>query len=147
MWISRRADAGLRAALGLVPDQAEPRAGEAPGGVRGGPVSARTLAARTGLAAPFVAQVLGRLRRGGVVASVPGRRGGYHLARPADRITVGEVLRVTGATLAPIACAEPGGGVGCDQRDRCRLLPVWARVAAATAGVVDGVTLQDLARS
>lgn len=135
MWISRRADAGLRAALDL-----------ASGGVAGGPVSAPALAARTGLSAPFVAQVLGRLRRGGLVTSVPGRRGGYVLARPASRITVGEVLRATGVSVAPIACADPDARVTCDREAGCGLLPVWRRIAAASAHVVDGVTLQDLVR-
>jgi len=97
------------------------------------------------LSAPFLAQVLGVLRRGGLVESVAGRHGGYRLARPAERITVGDVLRAAGATLAPIACAEAGQDGACDQRSVCRLRPVWMKVAAASGEVVDGVTLRDLA--
>lgn len=141
MWISHRADAGLRAALELVQ-------GRSPVPIAAGVpavVSTRALSRRTGLSAAFLSQVLGGLRRRGLVESVAGRRGGYRLARPAEQITVGDVLRAAGATLAPIACADPGLAGSCEQKDHCRLRPVWLRVAEASRAVVDQVTLQDLA--
>lgn len=67
------------------------------------PLDAATLAARLAVPAPYLAKVLQHLAKAGVLRSIRGKRGGYLLARPAERITVLEIIRaVDGPQAAPV---------------------------------------------
>src|ERR1051326_7981820 len=57
------------------------------------------IAEREGLSAAYVAKLLMVMRKGGLVASTRGQKGGYRLARPADEITMDAVLEVLGGRL------------------------------------------------
>src|SRR3989442_2981198 len=70
------------------------RAGQGPAG-RGGPVAARELAEQEKLPHDYVEQILLRLRRAGLVDSVRGAKGGYHLARPPQDISVKDVIEAS----------------------------------------------------
>ncbi len=136
MRVTKRGDSALRAALGLatVPPAAH------------GVVPLRALARATGVPGPFLQKILLGLKRGGLVASRGGRFGGYRLARPAAQIRVGDVLRAVERRMAPMPCVERGGRRTCREASSCRLRPVWIRLRLAAEGVVDGVTLAELAR-
>lgn len=134
MKVTRRADAALRAAIGLAAPALPP----------GAVVSVPELARRSGVPAPFLQQILISLRRAGVVASRGGRRGGYRLARPAAEISVGDVLRGVQPDLAPMPCAAAHGTGTCPDATGCRVRPVWVRVRQATEAVIDRTSLQEL---
>lgn len=77
----------------------------------GKPTQIREIAERELIPQRFLEQIFQDLRRAGLIASKRGPRGGYHLARPAAEITVGDVLRaVEGAvaTMAPEDDGRPG---------------------------------------
>ena len=94
----------------------------------------------------FLEQILLDLKHHGLVASRRGRVGGYLLLRPADQITFGEVLRIIDGPLAPLPCLSRMAYRrcdGCGDERTCEIRRVFARVADATRGVLDTVTVAD----
>ena len=86
------------------------------------------------------------LRRANLVDSARGKMGGYRLARAADQITFGEVVRVTDGPLALIPCASRNFYRRCeDCRDEatCILRRVMAKVRNEVSDVLDRTTLAD----
>ncbi len=108
------------------------------------------LAAKENLPEPTVAKVLLLLRRGGLVTSERGRKGGYRLALDPGRISVGMVLRSLGDPLFEgrfcgtvlIPPAE-----GCPRVEGCGLRSVWRHIEAMIMEVLSGTTLADLLHS
>src|SRR5262245_52016826 len=62
----------------------------------------------------FLELILLDLKKRGLLHSQRGRSGGYQLARPANKITLGEIIRITDGPLAPIACASVTAYRKCD---------------------------------
>lgn len=93
--ISKKAHYALRAVVGIARSPL-PR-----------PVPIQGLAESEGIPLKFLEQILLALRNGGILESKRGVGGGYLLARPADRITVGEVLRQIDGPFVPIE-DQPG---------------------------------------
>ena len=67
------------------------------------------IAAKNSISKKFLDAILLDLRNAGFLKSKKGPGGGYSLARPADNITIGPIVRVLDGPLAPIACAGPHG--------------------------------------
>jgi Rrf2 family protein len=117
----------------------------------GRPVGEATLvsdvANANGIPKKFLDTILGELRNAGFVFSRKGKGGGYTLARPADEIKAGDVIRVLDGPLAPIACASRNSYRRCEDcidEDHCcvRLVMIEARNAIAT--VLDNRTIADM---
>ncbi len=106
------------------------------------------LAARHAISKKFLDAILAELRDAGIVATRKGRSGGYQLARPADLIAVGQILRALDGPLAPIACASRTGYLPCsdcpDER-ACAVRLTMLEVRDAIAGVLDRKTLAEFA--
>ena len=101
-----------------------------------GLVPLKEIAVRQEISEKYLEQIMMQLNRSGLVRSVRGAQGGYCLAQPPESITVGAVLRVMEGSLAP---------VDCDRMDRCVTVTVWQKLKEAVEGVVDAITLRDLA--
>ncbi len=104
------------------------------------------------LSAPYVAKLLSVLRQGGLIASVRGRTGGYHLSRAASAVRLGEIMRVLGEPLFedPSYCerhAGPDTGGACVHTDGCTLRVIWQTLEQCMSRLLDGVTLADLMQS
>ncbi len=96
----------------------------------------------------YLEQLVGELRRAGVVEGVRGLHGGYRLTRSPEQITVGEIYRVLEGDIAPVECTAEGYAAGaCEREAGCLSRSVWARVQASILGVLDATTLADLCRS
>lgn len=98
----------------------------------------------------FLELILGELKRHGLLHSQRGRSGGYRLARPADTITFGEIVRITDGPLAPIPCASLSGYRRCDDCEdeaKCAVRLVMRKVRDAISDVLDRTTLADAVRS
>lgn len=100
------------------------------------------IAERQHIPVKFLEAILNGLKQGGFVESRRGAEGGYLLARPAGRLTVGDIVRFVEGPLHPVKC-EAGRGCAHAPSD-CVFAPVWAEAERALAGVYDGVTFQDL---
>ncbi len=99
-----------------------------------------------GISVPHVAKLMRILRRGGFVKSTRGQAGGYTLARPPERILVGEVLAVLGGRLfEPGFCDRHTGTVdSCANPVDCSVRTLWNAVQRAVDVVLGRTTLQDL---
>jgi Rrf2 family protein len=127
MRVSLKADYALRAVL----DLALQRPGQ--------PVKISEIAKRQNIPQKFLESILAGLKQGEFVASRRGVEGGYLLARTADSITAGQVLRfVDGVGNAPERNSREAEGP---------LSGLWRRVDDAVASVVDRTTLAELARN
>lgn len=106
-------------------------------------ISLKTIAKRQSISGKYLEQIIGILTKAGFVKSVRGSSGGYRLAREPEEYTVGDILRLTEGSLAPVACVEDGVG-NCPKADNCVTMTVWRDLNDAINSVVDHVTLADL---
>ena len=72
------------------------------------PIRLSEIAERQGLPLPYLEQIFGLLKSCGVVTSVRGQAGGYHLARPPETLFVSDVLSAVGETLRMTRCSQKG---------------------------------------
>jgi len=99
-----------------------------------------------GLSASYVAKLMRILRQRGFVRSVRGQVGGYALARPAEKIVVGEVLAALGGRLFDSRfCFEHAGlETTCKKLRECSIRTLWGTIQALVDQVLNKVTLADL---
>lgn len=107
-------------------------------------MTTETLAATQDLPRKFLEGILGVLRREGIVVSQRGLGGGYRLARPASEITLADVVRAVDGPLVFVRGERPSelhyDGAADD------LLKVWVALRASVRGVLESVSLEDLAK-
>lgn len=107
-------------------------------------VSIQSIAKRQNISDRYLEQLMGRLRRAGLVVSVRGAGGGYRLARPAEEISVGEVLRALEGNLDAVTCPGNGEEQGCEDADVCVTRYVWKRINDSITQAVDSIMIQQL---
>jgi len=108
-------------------------------------VTLKSIGERQDISVKYLEQIITALSRAGYVRSTRGARGGYRLARAPETYTVGMILRLIEGDLVPVACMEDAPNM-CPRSGHCATLDVWERIRDAVAGVVDGITLADLAK-
>jgi len=104
--------------------------------------NAREAAQATGLPLPVVSKILKALARGGLLVSQRGAKGGYALARPADRIRVPEMIAVLEGPIHLTDCTQHPGA--CAQEAQCQVRAPWQRINATVHAALANVTLADL---
>ncbi|MGH9171229.1 MAG: RrF2 family transcriptional regulator [Acidimicrobiales bacterium] len=129
MHISARVEYALRALCTLAARGAEP-------------LTAEELATAQGLPVRFLRAILNELRRVGIVTSQRGNEGGYHLARPATEITVGEVFRRLEGPLAEVRGVRPEAASY--EAAAEHLQSVWVAVRSCLRSVLDEVSLDQV---
>ena len=107
-------------------------------------VALREIADREDISLKYLEQLVRPLMQAGYLRSVRGKAGGYALAKPADEIRAGDILRVAEGTTAPVACEGLDGA--CARAGLCSTVKFWTGLDAVIEEYVDGVTLADLAR-
>ncbi|MCC7320825.1 MAG: Rrf2 family transcriptional regulator [Rubellimicrobium sp.] len=103
------------------------------------------IAERCGASVNHLFQVVNLLQEGGFLETIRGRSGGVRLARPAERISVGEVFRKLESEVPFTECFD-GGTNACPLRDGCRLFGYLQRAVEAFYHELDMVTLADLVK-
>ena len=110
-----------------------------------GPVTGRDIAAREGLPADYVEQILLRLRRAEIVRSTRGARGGYSLARPSELISVRDVIAASELATFELHCTtHPVNEDRCSASHNCSIRPVWQMLQRKIDDVLESVHLSDL---
>ena len=110
-----------------------------------GPQPLSEVARHEALSAAYLEQLVGKLRKAGLVTSHHGAHGGYELSRPPNEITVGAVMRVLEGPISPMICATEGETVEiCERQYFCSANLVWERVRDSVAQALDSLTLADL---
>lgn len=104
------------------------------------------LARAEDLPVKFLEQVVQQMREAGYVDSVRGKHGGYRLAKPADRILIGQVVRLIDGPLAPIGCVSQSAYEPCNCPDEahCGLRMLMLDVRNAIASILDRYSLADV---
>ncbi len=105
-----------------------------------------TIAESNNIPKTFLDAILGELRNAGFVQSRKGKSGGYALARPAEEIMVGHVVRVLDGPLAPIPCASKTRYEPCRDCDveTCKLRHLMLEVRNAMADILDNTSLAQM---
>lgn len=133
MKVSTRGEYGMRAMVSLA--RAYGR----------GPIPLASIAEDSSVPAAYLEQLMGPLRRAGLVISTRGAHGGYQLARSPEDVRVGEVYRVMEGPIAPMACvSEESDEDLCPIIDGCATRAVWIKVRDSIAAALDSTTLADL---
>ena len=103
-----------------------------------GPMSLRCMAG-TGIQPDYLEQLLGSLRKAGLVTTIRGAQGGYALARSPEAITVGEVIA---ATEGPVRFCDGDNENGqCSDKDHCDARHVWSLLSRKMNDLLDSITL------
>src|SRR5262245_20253819 len=96
-----------------------------------GPLKAGEIAERQHIPIKFLEAILSQLKGGGYVVSRRGAEGGYLLARPADTLTVGEIIRFIDGPIAPDDCVSQSRPRECEYPGQCPFYCFWGRVRSA----------------
>lgn len=91
----------------------------------------------------YMESIMTMLSKNKLVEGVHGKGGGYRLNRSPEDYSVGEILRITEGTLAPVACLERDAQP-CPRAADCRTLPLWDKLNDMITGYLDSVSLADL---
>jgi Rrf2 family cysteine metabolism transcriptional repressor len=133
MKISTRGEYGVRAMVALAHHYGS------------GPVSITAVAKESSVPPAYLEQLIGPLRRAGLVESKRGAQGGYQLSRPPAAIRVGDVYRVMEGPVAPMDCvSEDPSDQTCPLIDGCETRPVWMKLRDSITEALDSTTLEDL---
>ena len=100
-----------------------------------GCIALKDIAARQSISKKYLEQIVPLLNNAGLLRTSRGFQGGYSLAVPADRITVGDV---------PCLESDPPG---CERSAHCETLPVWQGLYDVVNNYLDGITVQDIVDS
>jgi Rrf2 family protein len=133
MWVSRRTDYATRAVLSLA--MAEDA------------LNLDQLAEQTEAPRSVLEQVMPRLRTAGIVRSVRGPGGGYHLNHPPEELTLERIVRIFEGQLAPIGYATRHEPEPCPAIVGRSLRPAWEQVRDATITILSEITFEELAEA
>lgn len=124
-----------RYALRVLADMAEHNIGEY--------VPLKDIASRQEISLKYLEGIMILLSKSNIVAGMHGKGGGYKLKKPPEEITLGEILRITEGSLAPVACLDLGAEP-CERAGECKTLSVWREFYDVINGFLDKKTLKDI---
>lgn len=105
--------------------------------------SAAWLAEQRGLPQAMVSKILKQLVRARLLESHRGSKGGYSLARSAEKISIAQVVRAIEGPIALTDCIE-GGGAACQYSHYCAISSNWSRINDAFYQALEGVSIKDM---
>ena len=91
----------------------------------------------------YLESIVSVLAKARLVEGQRGKGGGYRLTRPLSECSVGEILRLTEGSLAPVSCLD-GDTNACTRAGQCSTLPMWEKLDRLINGYLDSVRLSDL---
>ena len=91
----------------------------------------------------YLESIVSILVKANIVEGMRGRGGGYRLTRKPEEYSVGEILRLTEGSLAPVSCVE-GGCAPCENAGSCRTRTMWTKLDKLINDFFDGITIADL---
>ena len=108
-----------------------------------GYVALKDIAERQDISKKYLEQIVPLLNHAGYLLTNRGFQGGYRLAMPPEKYTVGALMRVTEGGLSPVSCLE-GDVNECARASECRTLAVWEGLEKVICEYLDGITIQDI---
>ena len=131
MLISTRGRYALRVLIDMAEHQAD------------GVIPLKEVAKRQEISEKYLEAILKTLVKNGVITGTRGKGGGYRFNRPAEQVTVGEILRMTEESLASVSCLEKGAAA-CPRASHCKTLPLWEGLDRVIREYLDQYTIADL---
>ena len=132
MKISTRTEYGIRVLVTLARTEG------------GACLSLTEIARREKLPHAYLEQLVGDLRRAGLVTATRGQSGGYRLARPAAQIAMTDAVRALDGPLLDMPCAGPGDLERCDRPQPCSVHELFQRVHESLTSTLDGTSLAEV---
>ncbi len=105
----------------------------------------REIAEQYDIPVELLAKILQKLVREDLLTSTAGPTGGYRLARSAETVTVGEVVKIVDGAPALAQCMRPESAV-CGQQEKCTIRAPLAAINARILALLDCITLAEIAR-
>ncbi len=106
-------------------------------------IALKEIAERQGISKKYLEQIIPVFNRSGMLMTNRGFQGGYKLAKSPEEITVGEILKNTEGSMAPVACLEQTPNQ-CERCNECLTLPIWEGLQKVVNEYLDSITLQDI---
>ena len=103
----------------------------------------KDIAERQNISQKYIEAIMTMLSKNGFVDGIHGKGGGYRLNRKPEEYKIGDLLRLTEGTLAPVACLEKNAPE-CERSGGCSTLPLWTKLYELIEGYLDSVTLAQL---
>ena len=128
MKISKKTDYALRALFAIAE-------------LKDNSISIRELSENTDVPRRFLENIMLEMNKAGFVKSTTGRYGGYTLARNANEITLGEVIRYFEGMIAMISCVSVSSYEACSQESKCYFRRVFLNIRNLTAQILDKTTI------
>lgn len=127
MKISKKSQYGLRAMVYLAKKSSKDN-----------PCSIKEISKKEKISFEFLGKIMSELEKVGLVKTKKGVQGGYFLAKPAKKITPGDIVLVLEENTVPVNCS------GCPMAAKCSSKNVWDEVHESMDNTLDAVTLADL---
>lgn len=128
MFISTRG----RYAIRVIVDIAEHSTGEY--------IPLKQIAQRQHISQKYLEGIMTALSKAGMIDGAHGKGGGYRLSKAPEDYLVGDILKITEGSLAPVACLEHGESE-CPMAENCRTLPMWKKLNNLVSGYLDSVSI------
>ena len=103
----------------------------------------KEVANRQEISLKYLERIVPLLTRARLLEGQSGKGGGYRLTRSSANYSVGEILRLTEGSLAPVTCLE-GAENPCPRAGECTTLPMWQKLDDMINTYLDSVSLSDL---
>jgi Rrf2 family cysteine metabolism transcriptional repressor len=131
MKLSTRARYGIRASLELACNYGK------------GPLQIKIIAQKQEISIKYLEQLMAILKSTGFVRSIRGAKGGYVLAKPPNQIKLSDIFNALEGPVVTVECLE--SDQYCARAADCVARELWSKVQQAVIGVLESVTLEDLA--
>ncbi len=102
-----------------------------------------TIAQKQGISEKYLESILVVLSKAGEIEGLRGKGGGYRLKREPKDYSVGEILRLTEGSLAPVSCLDCKPNQ-CSRASECKTLPLWEKLDAVINNYLNSVSLADM---
>ncbi|MDD5176477.1 MAG: Rrf2 family transcriptional regulator [Sterolibacterium sp.] len=106
-----------------------------------GPVALASISERQKISLSYLEQLFGKLRRNGLVASVRGPGGGYHMAKPTTVVSVADIIR---AVDEPVDATLCNGKSNCNDEETCMTHVLWSSLTNRMLDYLSSVSLAEL---
>ena len=103
----------------------------------------KEVARRQEISLKYLEKIMPLLSKANMVEGQHGKGGGYRLTKAPEQYTVGDILRMTEDSLAPVSCLEPGAAE-CSRAAECRTLSLWKGLDKVINDYLDKFSLADL---
>lgn len=103
----------------------------------------KEIANRQRISQKYLESIMTVLSKNNFIDALHGKGGGYRLNREPSDYKVGEILRLTEGTLAPVTCLQVEAAP-CAYKSECRTLPMWSKLNSMISNYLDSVSIADL---